>query len=193
MPNWCSTSYVIEGDAKEVKNLYELMADLQERKEPSVPNGFGTTWLGCLVNALGGDWKEIRCRGEWSDLEMDDGILKFTTETAWGPCDETFMLVCRKFPTLRYFYQSEEPGMAEYWTNDTESKYFTDKYIADLCTPDDKWYKEYFSKKEDMFKWFKEISGHNVKSVEEILAVTEKWDSQNPDAFCNIYEFSVSD
>lgn len=193
MPNWCSTSYVIEGDAKEVKNLYELMADLQERKEPSVPNGFGTTWLGCLVNALGGDWKEIRCRGEWSDLEMDDGILIFTTETAWGPCDETFMLVCRKFPTLRYFYQSEEPGMAEYWTNDTESKYFTDKYIADLCTPDDKWYKEYFSKKEDMFKWFKEISGHNVKSVEEILAVTEKWDSQNPDAFCNIYEFSVSD
>lgn len=193
MPNWCSTSYVIEGDAKEVKNLYELMADLQERKEPSVPNGFGTTWLGCLVNALGGDWKEIRCRGEWSDLEMDDGILKFTTETAWGPCDETFMLVCRKFPTLRYFYQSEEPGMAEYWTNDTESKYFTDKYIADLCTPDDKWYKEYFSKKEDMFKWFREISGHNVKSVEEILAVTEKWDSQNPDAFCNIYEFSVSD
>lgn len=193
MPNWCSTSYVIEGDAKEVKNLYELMADLQERKEPSVPNGFGTTWLGCLVDALGGDWKEIRCRGEWSDLEMDDGILKFTTETAWGPCDETFMLVCRKFPTLRYFYQSEEPGMAEYWTNDTESKYFTDKYIADLCTPDDKWYKEYFSKKEDMFKWFKEISGHNVKSVEEILAVTEKWDSQNPDAFCNIYEFSVSD
>ena len=83
--------------------------------------------------------------------------------------------------------------MAEYWTNDTESKYFTDKYIADLCTPDDKWYKEYFSKKEDMFKWFKEISGHNVKSVEEILAVTEKWDSQNPDDFCNIYEFSVSD
>lgn len=25
MPNWCSASYVIEGDAKEIKQLYELM------------------------------------------------------------------------------------------------------------------------------------------------------------------------
>ena len=35
MPNWCSTAYVIEGNAKEVKSLYELMKGLQERKEPS--------------------------------------------------------------------------------------------------------------------------------------------------------------
>ena len=46
MPNWCSTAYVIEGNAKEVKSLYELMKGLQERKEPSVENGFGTSWLG---------------------------------------------------------------------------------------------------------------------------------------------------
>lgn len=31
MPNWCSTAYAIEGDAKEVKSLYELMKGLQER------------------------------------------------------------------------------------------------------------------------------------------------------------------
>ena len=43
MPNWCSTAYVIEGNAKEVEKLYKLMKDLQERKEPSVKNGFGTT------------------------------------------------------------------------------------------------------------------------------------------------------
>lgn len=36
MPNWCSTAYVVEGDAQEVKSLYELMNGLQERKEPSV-------------------------------------------------------------------------------------------------------------------------------------------------------------
>ena len=44
MPNWCSTAYVIDGDAKEVKQLYELMKGLEERKTPSVENGFGTTW-----------------------------------------------------------------------------------------------------------------------------------------------------
>ena len=57
MPNWCSTAYAIEGNAKELKKLYDLMNGLQERKEPSVPNGFGTAWLGCLVDALGENWE----------------------------------------------------------------------------------------------------------------------------------------
>lgn len=50
-------------------------------------------------------------------------------ETAWFPCDETLELVCEKFPTLCYFYQSEESGLAEYWTNDQESKYFPESTL----------------------------------------------------------------
>lgn len=56
MPNWCSTAYAIEGNATELKKLYELMKDLEKRQKPSVKNGFGTTWLGCLVEALGESW-----------------------------------------------------------------------------------------------------------------------------------------
>ena len=110
MPNWCSTAYVIEGDAQEIKSLYELMKDLQDRKTPAVKNGFGTSWLGCLVDALGKDWDKVSCRGDWANLEMVGETLRFTTETAWGPCNETFDLVCEKFPSLRYYYQTEEPG-----------------------------------------------------------------------------------
>ena len=29
MPNWCCTTYAIEGDAKEVRSLYETMKELQ--------------------------------------------------------------------------------------------------------------------------------------------------------------------
>ena len=54
MPNWCSTAYVIDGDAKEVKQLYELMKGLEERKTPSVENGFGTMYVAV---ALGTDLK----------------------------------------------------------------------------------------------------------------------------------------
>lgn len=53
MPNWCSASYAIEGDAEEVKSLYKLMKRLQEQKEPSVPNGFGKTWLGMPCECFG--------------------------------------------------------------------------------------------------------------------------------------------
>ena len=112
------------------------MKGLQERKKPSVKNGFGTTWLGCLVDALGGDWNEVWCRGDWNTPQFDGKVLRFSTMTAWSPCNETFDLVCEKFPSLRYFYQSEEPGMVEYWTNDREGKYFPDRYIADVCTDD---------------------------------------------------------
>ena len=61
MPNWCSSSYVIEGDKKEVKKLYGIMHGLEKRKTPAVKNGFGTAWLGCLVNALGADWNKVYC------------------------------------------------------------------------------------------------------------------------------------
>ena len=55
MPNWCSSAYALEGDANEIKSLYELMKGLENMEKPSVENGFGTTWLGCLVDALGKD------------------------------------------------------------------------------------------------------------------------------------------
>lgn len=94
------------------------MKDLEKRQKPSVQNGFGTTWLGCLVEALGESWEKIYCRGTWDNLKFNGEVLTFNTETAWSPCNEMFDMVCEKYPTLRYFYQSEESGMCEYWTND---------------------------------------------------------------------------
>ena len=143
MPNWCSTAYVIDGDAKEVKQLYELMKGLEERETPSVENGFGTTWLGCLVDVLGGDWNKIYCRGDWSNLEMEQDILKFSTETAWDPCNEVLDLICEKFPSLSYYYRSEEPLMCLFQTNDSEGQYF-DRYLVDVCTPEGNRFSKYF-------------------------------------------------
>lgn len=117
--------------------------------------------------------------------------MKFTTETAWFPCDETLELVCEKFPTLCYFYQSEESGLAEYWTNDQESKYFPEKYIADLCTPDDNGTRKYFVNQTEVFKWFEVISGQSVESITEILAIAEQRKDENDNSFCNIYEYAA--
>lgn len=98
MPNWCSTAYVIEGDAQEIKSLYELMKDLQDRKTPAVKNGFGTSWLGCLVDALGKDWDKVSCRGDWANLEMVGETLRFTTETAWGAMQRDIRPRVREIP-----------------------------------------------------------------------------------------------
>ncbi len=53
-----------------------------------------------------------------------------------GPCIETYDFICKIFPSLTYYYRSEEPMMAEYLTNDGEGRYFKERYIADVNVPD---------------------------------------------------------
>ena len=191
MPNWCSTAYAIEGNANEIQDLYKLMKKLEDMEVPSVPNGFGTSWLGCLVDALGADWQSVRCRGSWSCLELEEDVLKFSTETAWCPCNEVLDLVREKFPSLRYYYMTEEPGMEIYETNDDAGIYFPDRYYLDVCTPEEEYYNEYFTELQDVFRWLEDEFGHPVKSVDDIEALDSQWREKNDGSFCIFHEFNV--
>lgn len=124
MPNICITHYVIEGEKKEIDALYETMTSLQAMEQPLVENGFGPTWLGCLVKALGKNPEEILCRGEWMELERIDDTLRMTFETAWTPCYEVTALIKNTYPSLHIYYKAEEPGNEIYVKNDIEGKYF---------------------------------------------------------------------
>lgn len=189
MPNWCNTVYVIDGDAQEVNALYDLMKELEGRKKPSIENGFGITWLGCLVDALGEDWHEIHCRGCWEGPELDDGILTFRTQTAWASCNEVFDLVCKKYPSLSYYYQAEEPGIGDYYTNDIAGKYFPERFLVYLCTDDDECITEYFSSLSCAYKWIEDISEQPIQSEHDIQSLEHWWRGINPNAFIHIHEF----
>lgn len=192
MPNWCFASYVIEGEKKEIDKLELMMRKLDSMEKPAVENGFGTKWLGCLVHEMGGNWEEVRCRGSWSELErVDDCAIRFNTETAWAPCNETLDLICKRFPSLRYYYSSEEPGMCEYWTNDEEGKYFPDRFYIDLCTPEEQYDCEYFRTLEDALRWMRENYSKNINSKEDIDRLCDKWEEESPDAFCYLYEYKI--
>ena len=124
MPNICTTNYVIEGEKKELDALYQTMKELQEMEQPAIENGFGPTWLGCLVKALGKNPDEVECRGVWTDLECPGDTLRVIFETAWTPCYEVTTLLKEAYPSLRIFYKAEEPGCDIYLKNDVEGKYF---------------------------------------------------------------------
>ena len=100
------------------------MNNLENRRKPLVDNSFGKTWLGCLVNKLGGNWQEVYCRGSWRDLDWNGAILRFNTETAWGPMNEVFKFIKTIYPSLKIYYQAEEDGMGVFITNDAEGSYF---------------------------------------------------------------------
>lgn len=189
LTNWCSSSYVLVGSADEVKELYGIMKKLERRKKASVENGFGITWLGCLVDALGEDWKKVSCRGEWNVVSKRGNTLRFTTETAWGPCNQVFDLICRKYPSIRYYFQSEEPGMVEYLTNDKEGKYFKDKYCVDVYTPEKEFKHKHFLDEQSLYKWLGDILGTIVTSADDIEKQNKRWYDTSSSAFCHIYEF----
>ena len=193
MPNWCSTAYAVEGNAKELKKLYDLMNGLQERKEPSVPKGFGTAWLGCLVDALGGTWKEVFCRGNWYNLQFDGNVLTFNTETAWSPCNEVFDMVCKKYSALRYFYQSEEPGMGLYCTNDEKGKYFPDRFYVDVCISEEEYDTGYFPDLQSVYEWLEYIFDVQVRSMQDVNAIVEQRQKECAEAYCHIHEYQISE
>lgn len=192
MPNWCYTSYTFVGEEKELKELHNIMIGLEERNEPLVENGFGKSWLGCLVEALGKNWRDVWCRGDWNNLELSADTLKFTTETAWSAADEVMTLICEKYPSLGYYYYTEEPGMGIYQTNDDYGEYYPDRYYVDLCTEDGCYQQEYFTDLEDAISWIGKITEQEFKSEDDVTAYFDKIIEDNDDAYCFIHEIEIS-
>ena len=132
MPNWSVTSYVLVGDRDQLDALYNRMSELEQMKEPLVPNGFGPNWLGCLVKSLGGDPQKVYCRGSWSDLCREDDSVTFDCEHAWSRPHEVEDLIRSVYPDIDIYFLEEELGMDIFQTNDTENAYFHDTVIIDI-------------------------------------------------------------
>ena len=141
MPNWCYTSYALTGPRRSLKSLHDKMNRLQSRSEPLLPNGFGVSWLGCLVKRLGGDPVQVYCRGDWNDLRFDEdtGVLWFNTMSAWGRPDEVEALIQSVYPDIEILFLEDEPGMDVFRTNDAEGRFFA--YRFELIDGDESEYK----------------------------------------------------
>lgn len=193
MRNRCKSVYVIDGDTNEVKELYKLMNDLKNRKEPLVKNSFGTTFLGCLLAALGYEWHSVDCQGTWYNLEKNGNTLRFTVETILSPRPVVFDLVCRKFPSLTNYYRAENPATILCDTNDSEGKYFPEKYRVELFTPQDEFMIEYFIELPTVFEWLGKVSGQPVETEEHVNELVAQWQKENRYAYCYIDKFKIVD
>ncbi len=191
MPNWCITSYTFVGEKKEIKELHDLMKGLEQISEPLVENGFGTTWLGCLVEALGKKWEDVRCRGEWNNLELTGDVLRFSTMTAWCAAEEVMDLICEKYPSLFYYYYTEEPGCCIYQTNDDCGCYYPYRYYIDLCTADETYCSEYFLSMEAALEWIGKQVSQSFGSEEDVNIYFEELRKTNENAFCYFHEIEV--
>lgn len=173
---------MIDGKRKEVQSLFSKMNNLENRKKPLVGNTFGNTWLGCLVTKLGGDWQIIYCRGSWSDLDWNGAILRFNTETAWGPMDEVLKFIKSIYPSLEIYYMAEEDGNGVFITNDTEGRYFRDRYRIEYDLD-----YEYFSTIEGVYDYISGIIGKEIQSKTAMEAAINDWNDNTEDDDRKIY------
>lgn len=131
MPNWSETTYRVTGDPKGISRLYKTLQKMNQRKNPKISNGFGTMWLGELVNELGGNWENIRCRGEITYYDKNsDGTLSIYMSCAWCEQEETRHFLEATL-SLKIYYCDQEPGCEVFQTNDTTGRYFSDRYLLD--------------------------------------------------------------
>lgn len=195
MPNWNVTDVRVAGSKDQIEQLYKIMTALEEAEKPTIENGFGNTWYGCLVDALGADWNDIHCRGSWQELEkVNNNTLKWWDETAWGPTLGVFDLIEAKFPKLKVFWLAEEPGMAYYESNDCEHEFFNTQFVLYY---NDAYETEYFDSEEELLDFINELIDNDperkdkkhINSLEELDKLIENEDN---DGYCDLsyYKFN---
>ena len=152
-------------------------------KEPLKPNGFGTTWLGNLVEDLGVDFNTVQCRGSWDGLYMDEEILCFTTETAWYRCTEVEDLIKEKYPSIDIAFKCEEPSMCIYEKNN--NVFFPEDYIVDIEDDD-----TYYLMESEALQVLSDFFGIDFKDIDEAMVlVQENNDKDDGRVWVNKYEF----
>lgn len=175
-------------------DLNKKMEKLENRKKSLVKNGFGNTWLGNLVQYLGGDWEKVYCRGEWMcrNYDKERNALTFTTETAWQEMNEWRRFIESCYKTIKILYVTEEPGCGIYQTNDKEGIFFKSKYILDYG--EDVEYFETLNQAIDFIEKLTEISIEE-KTVNGIQKELDAYAEENEDEdlYYSFHEFEKVD
>ena len=192
MPNWCYTCYKVFGDKEQINKLYSAIKEMDEQETPRIENGFGNLWLGCLVDYFGGNYEDIKCRGEITEYEMQEDVLRICTETAWCELNEVRKFLENVLPGIKIYYISEEPGMEEYYTNDSTYEIFHTKYFLDTCDLD--FDSEEFANEKELVAFLnsKGIKCHDEESA--MKAVKEYADDiEDEDKYISLYKYQIED
>lgn len=190
MPNWCDTTYKCVGDKKEIEALKKVLDANNKRKTPRIMNGFGTMWIGNIIDQLGFNWEEYRCRGEITDYSLDNDVLTIYQCTAWCEAEGFREVIEKKFPSICVYHKEEEPGMDIFCHNDSSGRFFPENYLLDGCEV-----YEYFETLDEAAEFVENIVGHDVPA--EYGAITDALEAyveahgEDDDLFFSFHEFTV--
>lgn len=167
MPNWSHTYYTLTGDTGQIKDLHGIMCELEGIGEP---NGC-PSWLGLLVERLGGDIVWVPCRGFWNDLEhRNDDSFCFSITHAWRHPEYLEDLIRCKFDKLNIYYQEQELDGGIFTSNDLQGEHYPETVLLDVGGNID-----YFVG-EVVFAVLSKISGQTISTWKEAFDLVDSDD-----------------
>jgi len=84
MANWASTSYRIEGNQEDLRELFNLYKAFDSKERPVMEENAAKDWEGNIILALGIDKGSSYLRGFIQSCELSNGLLCIEAEEAWG-------------------------------------------------------------------------------------------------------------
>ncbi len=181
MPNWCLNDLQISRSIDDggVEYLYDL---IQKWQDTGSEKRYGNDSLALLAErGLGIDLnvEDYPCRGSVNSLEPEDEeTLRLVTETAWGPLNDIWVDLIRKYiPGSRFYYTAEESGMGIYLSNNPDYK---NKYCLDSWN--DSVESMFCCDKEDIYYAYEDLFKESPKkgmSVDDVIkAINETYGDQ---------------
>ncbi len=110
MPNWCSNTIEISGDAEDIKKLLQNAkgekSDFSLDQLVPIPKEEADNWYSWNVANWGTKW-------DLSDVvvEVNDDNVIVNCQTAWGPPLEGLAKISKDYPNLNFEIVYEESGM----------------------------------------------------------------------------------
>ena len=149
MANWCSTSYSVCSENKELlQTICDAINECAAMKEPLIPKS-SPNWIGNVFKKLGINAETERTF--WSDAKIEEGVLKFSESSAWSrgcaiiSLQDHFIKEEDEDSYLSIYFVSEELAQNIYETNDESGDFYPERYC---------WYgddgEEYFNTFEEL-------------------------------------------
>lgn len=165
------TDYAIEGS----KEILEKIWDAFEHHD--VEDKSSEDWEGNILNKLG-EWDRNKyyMRGfieEYWWADVNHVVLRFYAKEAWQNTDFAKALQ-NLFPSIKIYWTTEEFDNEVFITNDTEGRYFRERFYADTCI-DGNYDSEYFKSEQSMYDWLAELTDDVVQNADDVAEWNEKY------------------
>ena len=175
MANWASTSYRIEGNQKDLQELYDLCKDFSEKNRPAMVVGASEGWEGNIILALGEEIGDSYIRGFIQSFKLKNGLLSIEAEEAWGVTDFNLLLE-KHYDNMKVYFIVEEEMCEIFATNDAEGKYFNSRSILTSYVGG-KYHREKFKNKNEALKYAAKLIGRDSVTKLEVA----KWNEERKD------------